>query len=51
MIHSLKISWVLSVLNITEALFLEGHAALPDKAEAIIKEVYAQIPQVVEWFS
>jgi FMN-dependent NADH-azoreductase len=33
------------------SLILEGHAALPDKAEAIIKEVYAQIPQVVEWFS
>lgn len=34
-----------------KSLIVEGHAALPDKAEAIIKEVYAQIPQVVEWFS
>lgn len=32
------------------SLIVEGHAALPDKAEAIIKEVYDQIPDTIEWF-
>ncbi len=33
------------------SLIVEGHAALPDKAAALIKEVYAQIPTTIEWFA
>jgi len=32
------------------SLVVEGYAALPDKAESIIKEVYDQIPATIEWF-
>lgn len=32
------------------SLVVEGLAALPDKAESIIKEVYDQIPATIEWF-
>ncbi len=34
-----------------KSIIVEGHNAMPDKAETIIKEAYAQIPAVVEWFS
>lgn len=34
-----------------KTLMLEGHAALPDKAETIIQGVYEQIPETVKWFA
>lgn len=33
------------------SLIVEGHYAVPDRAETIIMEAYAQIPALVEWFA
>lgn len=33
------------------SLIIEGHGAIPDQAEEIIKKAYKQIPAVVEWFA
>lgn len=33
------------------SLIVEGHAAIPDRAQTIIKEAYAKIPSLVEWFA
>lgn len=32
-------------------LFVEGHGALPDQADAIIKQFAEQIPELAEWFA
>ncbi len=32
------------------SLVIEGHGAIPDRTETIIKEAYTQIPAFVEWF-
>jgi len=34
-----------------ESIVIEGHGAIPARAETIIKEAHAQIPTVVEWSS
>jgi len=33
------------------SLIVEGHAAVPDRAQTIIKEAYAKIPSLVKWFA
>lgn len=33
------------------SLIVEGHAAIPDRAQTIIKEACAKIPPLVEWFA
>lgn len=32
-------------------IIIEGHGAIPDRADAIIKEAFSHIPAAVEWFS
>lgn len=34
-----------------KTILIEGHGAIPDKAENMLQEVYGQIPDFVKWFS
>jgi len=38
-------------VNDYKSIVIEGHNAIPDRAETIISEAHARIPEVVEWFS
>lgn len=44
---------VMNFIGISDyrTLLVEGYGAMPDKAEAILDEAYAHIPNFVEWFS
>lgn len=44
---------VMSFLGVSDyrSLIIEGHSAMPDKAESIIQKAHEQIPDTVEWFA